>query len=156
MKKSCNVFMFAYSNRIRIVEYTLCWAWEDIVAKTKEDIDDSERLTERCCKIKNNVCWNRLKEQILRTVAMRYLAMNLQRLRYSALMTSTSLLDWNLLKHMLFRVECIISHNYVVLSIKDCLQRYKTISCSIKKYYLNSLFNNSWINSICAIFQINK
>ena len=38
--------------------------------------------------MEDNVCWNRLGERILRTAVVRYLVMNLRRLRHSALMAS--------------------------------------------------------------------
>lgn len=91
--------------------------------------------------MEDNVCWNRLGEGVLRTAAVRYLAMNLQRLRHPALVASAPLLDWNLLEHVLFRVGCIMSHSCVVLSMEDRLQRYKTVLCSIKRYRLSSPLN---------------
>lgn len=91
--------------------------------------------------MEDNVCWNRLGERILRTAAVRYLAMNLQRLRHPALVASAPLLDLNLLEHVRFRAGCIMSHNCVVLSMEDRLQRHKTVSCSIKRYQLSSPLN---------------
>ena len=65
--------------------------------------------------MEDNVSWNRIGERILRTAAVRYLAMNLQRLRHPALVASAPLLDWNLPEHVRFRAGCIMSHNCVVL-----------------------------------------
>jgi hypothetical protein len=106
------------------------------VAGTKEGIDGRGGSIERFCRMEDNVCWNRLGERVLRTAAVRYLAMNSQRLRHSALVASASLLDWNLLKHVLFHAGCIMSHSCVVLSMEDRLQRRKTsvspVACDVE------------------------
>ena len=78
--------------------------------------------------MEGNFCWNKLEKRILRTTAVRYVAMNSQRLRHPALMASAPLLDWNLLAHVLFRAGCIMSHSCVVLSMKDRLQRRQNLS----------------------------
>ena len=128
-----------------------CWIHVMFVTEMKEDIDDSKQLIECFCEMKNNVYWNRLEIWILRTAAVWYLVINLQRLHHSVLITSVPLLDLNLLKHVWFHAGCIMSHNCIVLLMKDHLQHHKTVSCSIKRYQLSSSLNNPWINSICAI-----